>query len=128
MLFLGNRWGVFAVVAFLVSAFFAESDLSFIITSMAYMPLCLHHEVKIKISSLIIVVIFGLFAWEAHFMTSYLLSDFAYISLVTVLNLTLIINLLKSERNGHLITALYDVYDNKFNSSRDQRNQTGQNA
>lgn len=123
---LGNRWGVATIVAFIISAAFAEYQLSFIITSLCYMPLCLHPQKKVSLTALSIVITFGLFAWEGYFMPTYFLSDAAYITLVTVLNLALIVSLLKSQKNGITATHIYELYDTEPNSTCSNESKRGQ--
>lgn len=112
---LRNKWGFFALFACIVSVLFAEQEVSFIITTLVYTPLCLHKQSKVYLSALTMVLFFYIMAWENAVSESYFLSDFVYIMLTTVLNSVLIINLLRAGKDGIYNTNFYRLHDNKLN-------------
>lgn len=115
-----NRWGVFSLIAALISYLFSNSELFYVITALCYTPFALHKSNFVKISGLCIVIAYYLFGIEYAIGGEYFLPDTAYVFFVSVLNFSLIASLLKSGDNdvGSTIAALARVYNYKSHQTR----------
>lgn len=115
-----NKWGVFSLIAALISYLFNSSELFYVITALCYTPFALHKNHFVKISGLCIVIAFYLLGIEYALSSEYFLPDSTYVFFVSVLNFSLIASLLKSGDNDirSTVVALARIYNYKSNQTR----------